>query len=280
MPWEKRRKRKFNPRFIVYKRNEYLTREILSRFQCPSLSPHLITVLNFVPHLHFTFHLNPSKFLSFIFSHPLYLVINETFHHDESPFSKHNLIPLTQSRHLSNQTPSIVHIYIYVCTVHENQSTIFNQIPFVPTKGFTVNLFSINQSDIQEFSIRKLIHPSIFVNDRWFQQLYQPSRSKTKESSSLSLKGKWNDFFRVQSRRHRFRVNNADSTLVVDIPLHSSKGRGSPRESSRSSRDIVAIIIRHVHFVALRFLFPRTPRNSNYDHWPRSHGFEDCVAKG
>lgn len=113
MPWEKRRKRKFNPRFIVYKRNEYLTREILSRFQCPSLSPHLITVLNFVPHLHFTFHLNPSKFLSFIFSHPLYLVINETFHHDESPFSKHNLIPLTQSRHLSNQTPSIVHIYMY-----------------------------------------------------------------------------------------------------------------------------------------------------------------------
>lgn len=52
-----------------------------------------------------------------------------------------------------------------------------------------------------------------------------------------------------------------DSTLV-DIPLQRKEEAVQGR--APSSRDIVVIIIRHVHFVALRFLLPprdETPRN-------------------
>lgn len=164
---------KFNLGFIIYTKRVSNSR---NSFKIPMFFPISRSHYRFKFRSTFTFYISP-KFqqISLIHFFPSSL---SRYQWNFSPrwisasFSKHNLIPLTQSRHLSNQTPSYIYIY-YMCA----QFTKINRqssIRFASFQsGFIVNLSSINQPDIQEFSIRKLIDPSIFMNDRWFQQLYK-----------------------------------------------------------------------------------------------------------
>lgn len=124
---KKKRKRKYK---LQYTRNEYLsTRSIYpNSFKIPVSSPIFRSHyrLNSVPH--FTFHLNSSKFLSFIFSHPPFISLSmKLFTTMISPL----LPPKTQFNPLNSVTPSIQSNScqrIHRTRAHENQSTIRSQL--------------------------------------------------------------------------------------------------------------------------------------------------------
>lgn len=121
MPWRKR-KRKFNLRFIIYTKR---VSNSWNSFKIPMSFPISRSHYRFKFRSTFTFYISP-KFqqISLIHFSPSSL---SRYQWNFSPrwisasFSKHNLIPLTRSRHLSNQTPITVYTS---CTKINRRSSI------------------------------------------------------------------------------------------------------------------------------------------------------------
>lgn len=170
----------------------------------------------------------------------------------------------TQFDPLNSVTPSIQSNScqrIYRTRAHENQSTIFDQISASFQSGFIVNHSRLISLVSRKFSIWKLIHPSIFRDDHWFQQLHQPNSKYDFDFGFILL-------CLCGGETEGFLSRSVTSTSISrEQCTHSIRLSSSIflcNERKRPSRDIVAIIIRHVHFVALRFLLPpreETPWN-------------------